>query len=381
MKKLFMAVAAVALVAGSWGSYTADAQKKSKKEDAKPEGYQFTIVKEVEVTPIKDQSRSGTCWSFSGNAMLESELLRMGKGEYDLSEMWIVRNTYIEKAIKYVRMHGTINFTGGGSFEDVRVMTQKYGIVPEEAYTGMSYGKTNHDHSELDKILESYVKAVVKGKTLTTAWLDGYTAILDAYLGEAPEKFTYKGTEYTPESFARMLGLDMDDYVSITSYTHHPFYTAFAIEIPDNWIWGLSYNLPLDEMMQVVDNAIETGHSIAWASDVSEKGFLHRKGFAVIPEADVESMDGTEQARWVKMTATERDAALYKLDKPGKEKAITQQMRQTAFDNYETTDDHGMQITGTAKDQNGTVYYSSASLGIGMAVISTPLAPSWSIRP
>ncbi len=324
-----------------------------------PEGYKFTMVKEVAATPVKDQSSSGTCWSFSGNAMLESELLRMGKGEVDLSEMWIVRHTYFDKAVKYVRMHGAMGFGGGGALHDVTNVIREYGVVPEEVYQGLNYGTDFHKHAELDAVIAAYVKAVVAapGRTLTPAWQEGLNGILDAYLGPVPEKFTYQGKEYTPKSFAASLGLDMDDYVSFTSFTHHPFYTQFAIEVPDNWAAGLSYNIPLDVFTDLMEHAVESGYSIGWASDVSEPGFSYNKGLAVIPEADVKNMDDTEKAKWEKLTAAERQAALYKLDKPGKEKEITQELRQQAFDNYSTTDDHGMLIVGIATDQIGNKYY------------------------
>ena len=324
------------------------------------EGYKFTIVKEVPTNSVKDQSRSGTCWSFSGISFLEDELLRTGKGEYDLSEMWIVRHVYMDKAEKYVRMHGSINFAAGGAFHDVFNVIRKYGMVPEEVYGGLQYGLSNHDHSELDEILTSYVKAVVenKGRKLTSAWKAGFNAILDVYFGPLPQgNFTYKGKSYDPKSFGQSLGLNMDDYINITSYTHHPFYTSFILEIPDNWAWGSVVNVPMDEMMGTIDNAINNNYSVCWGADVSEKGFSYMKGIAVVPEDDVKNLEGTEQSRWVAMTERERMAALYKFDKPVQEKQITQQMRQDAFDNYETTDDHGMVITGIAKDQRGEKFY------------------------
>lgn len=328
-------------------------------QESKPEGYKFTDVKSLETTPVKNQSRSGTCWSFSGIALVENEILRNGGEEVDLSEMWVVRHTYMEKAEKYVRMHGTINFAGGGATHDVMNVIRKYGIVPEEAYKGLNYGTELHQHGELDAVLKAYVEAIIKNpnRKLSSAWKNGVNAILDTYLGPVPEKFTYKGVEYTPKSFAASLKFDPDQIVSLTSFSHHPFYEQFAVEVPDNWAWGLSYNLPLDEFMKVMEAAVDGGYSILWASDVSEKGFAWNKGLAVIPEADLESMDGTEQARWVKLTEAEKQAALYKFDKPGKEKTITQEVRQEAYDDYETTDDHGMLIMGKAADQAGNKYF------------------------
>jgi bleomycin hydrolase len=324
-----------------------------------PKGYVFTNTKEIKHTPVKNQNRSGTCWSFSGVGFLESELIRKGKGEFDLSDMWIVNHAYKEKADKYVRMHGNWNFGAGGAFFDVFAMIDKYGIVPASAYSGLDYGEEGHVHGELDKILKAYADAVVSNpnRKLSSAWKRGYSAVVDTYLGTIPEKFTYNGKEYTPKSFANFLGLNMKDYISITSFTHHPFYTQFAIEIPDNWLMETSYNLPLNEMMHVINSAIDNGFSVAWGADVSEKGFNWRKGIAVLPEKDVESMDGSDRARWEGLSQGEKDEELYKFEKPGKEKKITQEIRQIAFDNYTTTDDHGMVLVGKATDQNGTPYF------------------------
>jgi hypothetical protein len=218
---------------------------------------------------------------------------------------------------------------------------KKYGIVPTEVYPGLCYGTDLPDFTEIDRVVKGYMDAVIAGDKLTTAWQRGLDAVLDAYLGPKPEKFTWKGKEYTPQSFAASLGLDMDDYVEISSYTHHPFYEEFILEVPDNWMWGMVWNLPLDEMMAVVDNALANDYTVLWGTDVSEKGFSRTKAIGIVPEADLTSMSGTDAERWGKLSDKEKEAALYKFDKPGKERAITQQMRQEAFDNYETTDDHG----------------------------------------
>ena len=346
MKRTLILLCALAVTAVS-------AQKKKGKV------YKFEDVKTVGVTSVKDQSRSGTCWSFSGLAFLESELLRAGKDTVDLSEMWVVRHTYLDKAVKYVRMHGKANFGGGGATHDVMNVIREHGIVPEEVYTGLQYGTAKHQHKELDAVLEAYMSAVLRSHNdpMTSTWQKGFNALLDTYLGPVPEKFTYKGVEYTPESFAASLGLNMDDYVSFTSFTHHPFYTQFAVEVPDNWAWGMSYNVPLEEFEALFDAAIDNGYSIFWAADVSEPGFKWNQGFAVVPDATVESLEGTEQARWVKMTPAQREAAVLNFDHIRKEKKITQQMRQEAYDSWETTDDHGMQIVGTAVDTLGNKYY------------------------
>ncbi|MDR1561491.1 MAG: aminopeptidase [Dysgonamonadaceae bacterium] len=315
----------------------------------------FTAVKEIPITSVKNQSSSGTCWCFSGLGMIESELLRIGRGEFDLSEMFVVHKNYSDKARKYVRMHGETNFSPGGSFADVLDCIRDYGIVPEEVKDGLNYGDTIHRHGELDNLTKSYVSALVKANRLTTAWYEGYSGILDAYLGVCPDTFTFGGRTFTPKSFAESLGINIDDYISITSFTHHPFYTQFPIEVQDNWRWSQSYNLPLEEMMEIIDSAIDKGYTVAWASDVSEAGF--RTGVAVIPDVNAEAGPGSDQAHWLNLSKEEREDKVKKLSGPVPEKSITQELRQEAFDNFETTDDHGMLLYGKAKDQNGTLYY------------------------
>lgn len=347
-----MTVAAVMVAFG----LSAQADKKT--EEVKTP-YQFTAVNDLSATSVKDQYSSGTCWSFAGIGFLESELLRMGKGEYDLSEMWIARHAYHDKADKYVRLHGKGNFSQGGATHDVFNAVREYGIVPEEVYSGLQYGTAKHEHSEVEAVLKGYMDAVVTNPNgrLSTAWIDGVDGILDAYLGEVPETFIYNGKEYTPQSFAEELGLNMDDYVSITSFTHHPFYTQFAIEVPDNWAWGLSYNVPLEEMMEIIDNALLNGYSVEWAADVSEPGFQYSKGFAVIPAGTSSEASDLEWAKWETMSSNSRRAMIAKATEPIEEMEITQELRQEGYDNYETTDDHGMLITGIFTDQNGNTFY------------------------
>ena len=320
--------------------------------------YTFTVVKENPITSIKNQFNTGTCWSFSGVGFLESELLRMNKGEHDLSEMYIVRKNYEDKAVKYARLHGNLNFSPGGSFADVVETIDDYGILPDSIYKGLHYGTDSHDHGEMDKVLKGYMKSLVENNTLTTAWFNGFKGILDAYLSEVPQTFIYEGKRYTPQSFAALLGLKSDDYVSLTSFTHHPFYSKFPIEIPDNWRWADSYNLPLDEMIAVIDNAIMNGYTVAWASDVSEPGFS-RLGIAIVPDENAPENAGSDQAKWLDLSPREKNN--FVREKIGreilKEKTITQEMRQQDFDNFKTTDDHGMQIYGIANDQNGNKYY------------------------
>lgn len=340
-------------------SFVVSAQEK--KEEEKEKGYHFTLIKEIPCTPVEDQGRSGTCWSFSGLGFLEAEMLRLGKPAVDLSEMFVVYHSYSDKAVKYVRLHGSLNFGAGGAFHDVTNVIKKYGIVPEEAYIGLNYGEEKHVHGELDRLLLDNVKAVVDNpnKKLTSAWHDALDGTLDTYLGKLPEQFKYQGKDYYPQSFAQeFVGLNMDDYVEISSYTHHPFYTKFIIEIPDNWSWDEVYNVPINEIEEIIDNAINTGFTVAWAADVSEKGFAtSKKGVAVIPIVDKANMTDVENTKWDKLKEKEKNEELYKLNGPGSEKVITQEMRQIDFDNYQTTDDHGMLIVGTAKDQIGNLYY------------------------
>ncbi|MDR0895903.1 MAG: C1 family peptidase [Prevotellaceae bacterium] len=322
------------------------------------EGFTFTTVKENPITPVKNQNRSSTCWSFSGIGFLESELLRMNKGEYDFSEMFVVHHTMIDRATNYVRLHGGSSFAPGGSFYDVMYCLKNYGFVPDNLMpAGVMYGDTLPVHTEIDATAGAYVDAIAKGKQskLSTIWQKGLSAIYDTYLGKYPENFTYNGKQYTPMTFAASLGLNPDDYISLTSFTHHPFYTQFSIEIPDNWRNALSYNLPLDEFMQVFDYAINNGYTVAWGSDVSETGFT-RNGIAVVPDAErAAELSGSDMARWTGMTAADRRTEL--TSRPMPELNITQEMRQLGYDDWETTDDHGMLIYGIAKDQNGKEYY------------------------
>ena len=343
MKKITLIFAALALFV------SLQAQEKT---------YTFSVVKENPITSVKNQASSSTCWSFSGVGFLESELLRMGKGTFDLSEMYIVRRNYEDKAEKTARLHGNLNFAPGGSFADVVETINEYGIVPEEAYPGLNYNSPTHNHGEMDAILSGYMKSLEGKNILTPVWNKGIKGVLDAYLGEVPQTFTYEGKQYTPHSFADYLGLKESNYVSLTSYTHHPLYSAFPIEVPDNWRWADSYNLKIDELIETMDYAIMNGYTIAWAADVSEIGF-NNAGIGIIPDENAPENAGSDQAKWLGLSSREKNAFLKsKVGKETfKEKMVTQEERQQAFDNFETTDDHGMQIFGIAKDQNGNKYY------------------------
>lgn len=355
-----MKIKSFALLLGLVVTFTSTLAQEQKADSIdEEEGYIFSMIKEVPSTSVKNQYRSSTCWSFSGVGLLESELLRMGKDTFDLSEMYVVRKVYEDKADKYIRFHGSVNFSGGGGFSDIIMVYDNYGLIPDEAYAGKVIGEENHIHSEMDAVLKAYVDAVMKNRNrkLTPIWLDGYNGVLDAYLGDLPETFTYNGTEYTAEGFADMLGLDPEDYVELTSYSHHQPYEEFILEIPDNWMHSTVYNLPLDEMIEVIDNALKNDYAVAWAADISDKGFSWKNGVAIVPEGELEDLTGTEKEKWEKLTSKEKQKALYSFDKPRKEKVVSPEMRQQAFDNYETTDDHGMLIVGLAEDQNNNKYY------------------------
>lgn len=325
-------------------------------QETEKKDFQFTTIKENPITSIKNQNRSGTCWAYSSLAFFESELLRMGKGEYNFAEMYLAHKTYQDRAKASVRMHGDISFSQGGSFYDCVYCMKHYGIVPETAMPlpGTPYGDSLANFNELFKILEGYVNGIAKGeqKKLSPIWNKSLVSTLDNYLGECPQTFTYNGKTYTPQTYLESTGLNMDDYISLTSFTHHPFYSQFIIEVQDNWRWGLSYNLPIDEFMEVMDYAIRNGYTFAWGSDVSEKGFT-RNGIAVNPDTKTQDLSGSDMAHWLGMTESNTSEASMDL----KEVEVTQELRQEGYDNWETTDDHGMLIYGLAKDPTGKEYF------------------------
>ena len=353
MKKMFTLALLATLVIG--------AQAEEKKDSVKSNKPVFTVVKQNPITSVKDQNRSGTCWDYSTISFFEAEILKATGKTMDLCESFVANKTYMERATQVVRYHGDCQFSQGGSAEDVLSVLKNHGICPEEAmpFPGSLYGDSLNNFNEFFSILEPYVNAVAKSsaKKLSSQWRVGFQGILDAYLGQCPEKFTYDGKEYTPKSFAASLGLDFNDYVSITSYTHHPFYTGFAVEVQDNWRFPLSYNVPIDEMMQIIDNAVMQGYTIAWGGDVSEEGFT-RQGLAyAIDTKATESLAGSDMAKWLKMSASKKHNLIDSLGCTVPEIVPTQELRQQRFDNWELTDDHGMLIYGIAKDQNGREYY------------------------
>jgi bleomycin hydrolase len=355
MKKIISTISLLALI------LVGNSQEKlTNKESGK---YEFTVIKDLEATSVKSQDRTGTCWSWSALSFIESEVIRMGGPKVDLSPMYIVRNAYIGKGVNYLRMYGNFNFGPGGAFHDIPWVIKRHGIVPIDEYEGLEYGQQKHNHSEMNGMLEAMLK-VLKEKPqkdeLTPNWKKAYTEVVDAYLGDLPDntedfKFEYDGKEYTPNSFANFLGLNMDDYISLTSYTHHPFYSSFMLEVPDNWAMQQCHNIPLDEFMNLMENAINNGYSFAWGADVSEKGFSFRDGLAIVPaDESTIKLRGRDNKHFSDAGA-EKIANCF--DEPVEEKVITQQMRQIGYDNQTTTDDHGMHITGLVKDQKGSKYF------------------------
>jgi bleomycin hydrolase len=308
----------------------------------------FKIICKIGATPVKNQGKSFTCWSYTVISMIESELLTSGKGEYNLSEMFVVHQAYIEKAERFVRMHGTVGIGGGGGMNDPVDIIAKYGIVPTEVYTGLKNGCSLHIHSEMDASLKDYLVKVVNNKKLPSLWKEGFINLLDSFLGKVPEKFIYKNVEYTPVSFAKMIGFNPQDYTLFSSFSHHPYYGQFIIEIPDNWSCGRVYNLPLDELERTVDYSLEKGISVAIAIDITEKGFMWRDGIAI---ALNDSNDRNQNDKEILLITNDSTKLIFH------ETHVTPQLRQEAFDSYETTDDHGLHIVGKATDRNGNKFY------------------------
>jgi len=332
------------------------AQKSNKQAEVKPEGYRFTTVVSLPATPVKNQSATGTCWCFATTSFMESELLRLGKGEYDLSEMFVVRKTYENRIFDNYLRQGKGNL-GEGSLSPswLRVFNED-GIMPQEAYTGISYDSKTHNHRELQAYVDALATVPIKMKRLSPESDEVTGAVLDIYLGEIPESFTYRGQTFTPQSFAASLGLNMDDYVNITSFTHFPFYSQGLLEVPDNWEMNRFYNVPLDELIQIMDYSLNQGYTVDWDGDVSERGFSHANGVAINPDMTrIDMSSSTDRARFENMSA-DRSGGL-SFDKPYPEIDVTQEIRQKGYETFATTDDHLMHVTGIAKDQNGTKYY------------------------
>jgi bleomycin hydrolase len=351
MKRVLFAFIALLLAAAPLQS-----QKNSKKEPPAPEGYKFTTVVSLPATPVKNQSATGTCWCFATTSFMESELLRMGKGEFDLSEMYVVRKTYENRIRDNYLRQGKGNL-GPGSLSPswLRVFNED-GIMPDEAYPGISYDSPIHNHRELQSYIDAVAAVPVKLKKMSPESEEVTGAILDIYLGKTPETFTYGGQSYTPESFAASLGLNMDDYVHITSFTHFPFYSEGLIEVPDNWEMNRFHNVPLDELIMVIDTALMKGYTVNWDGDVSEKGFSHANGVAVNPDMTrIDNLAGTDRARFENRMAG--GTAGLSFDQPYPEIDVTQDLRQAGYETFVTTDDHLMHLTGIVKDQNGTKYY------------------------
>jgi len=318
--------------------------------NAQTDSFQFTVKYEIPTSPIKDQQRTGTCWSFATTSFVETELIRMGQPVFDISEMYFVRYAYEGKAQNYVRFQGANNFGQGGQAHDVMNIIRKYGMVTEKEYPGLNYGSEVHAHAELEAVLKAFLDAVVKNpnKKLSTAWFPAYRGILDAYLGAVPDK---------GNSPLSKVPFNPDDYIEFTSFNHHPFYKRVSLEIPDNWSHDLYYNLPLDEMMQVTTYALGNGYSVCWDGDVSEKSFAYRKGVALLPVSKFEELSGSDKERWTGTTEKDFTARMANFDAPVPEIKVTQENRQANFDNLTSTDDHLMHLTGMATDQNGTVYF------------------------
>lgn len=328
----------------------------SAQRQAARSGYQFKEVSDIPVTSVKNQANSGTCWCFATLSFLEAELLRQGKTEYDLSEMYAVRNAYYEKGMRYFRFQGKTNFSEGGQAHDVISLIAKYGMMPEQAYTGLQYGKNFHDHSELLPAVKGFIDAINQIKLPTTVWPKAMMSIIETYFGEAPEKFTYEGKEYTPQTFARELGINPDDYVEITSYQVYPFYQQVELEIPDNWMHARYYNVPLEDLMAIMNHSLKNGYTVVWDGDVSENGFSHYNGLAILPTAEPKEMSSSDRARFEQLPETEK-MNLYSFVAPVPEVQVCDSLRQATFDDRQSTDDHLMHLTGLVEDQYGTLYY------------------------
>lgn len=346
MKSVFVASAFLVGVSSCFAQDVLVNSLKLNASDKSKENFKFTEQINLGTTSVKTQGSSGTCWSYSTNSFLESEMIRLGKQPVELSQIYSARNVYVEKGINYVRMHGAVTLGDGGALHDVINMYKKYGTVPREVYTGLNYGTDKNKFGEMAALIEGVLAAVVKNPNgeLTPNWQKAYAAVIDSYLGKVPENFTYKGKNYTPQSFAKeVVGINPDEYVEISSFTTSPYYQKTTMMVPDNWSFDQVYNVKVNDMTDVIDNALKKGYTVAWATDVSEKSFSWKNGVAYVPTKKFDDMTAEEKADM--------------FNGPKPEPEITPEMRQAAFDNYTTTDDHGMHIIGLAKDQTGREYY------------------------
>ena len=306
--------------------------------------YQIKPVFAVGVTDVKDQGHSGTCWSYAGSSFLESEMIKKKKQPVDLAEIYTARKVYLEKAINYLRMHGALTWADGGEMHDVINMYRKYGAVPQSAYTGLINGATKNNFKEMQKDLEAYLKEIVASEKVPANWKEVFEQKMDSYLGAVPKTFMYNGNMYTPETFGKeVVGLQDEKYMSLISIESRPKYCNTLMAVPDNWCYEYAFNVTMEDLIRTIDYALSKGYTVGWGADVSEKSFSWRNGLALVPEKDYKDLSEAEQKDYFHVYWNE--------------KQITPQMRQEAFDNYETTDDHAMQIVGLAKDQKGREYY------------------------
>ncbi len=318
--------------------YNKSLQKRIKSE------FDFTDLINLGCTSVKNQGASNTCWSYTGNSFLESEMIRMGKKPIEISQIYTARQAYLEKARTFVRLHGGLSMKEGGQLHDVLNTYRKYGAMPRSAYSGLRGKATYNDFRELTPALNTMLKVLVKNKRLTSNWERAYIATMDAYLGELPAQFNYEGKMYTPRTFAdQFIGINPDDYVGLASVTDQSYYKPFVLLVPDNWSFDRFYNVQMEDLTTVIDQALEKGFTVAWTTDISDPGFSWNYGIAYVPEKSIDQM-----------TAKEKDAMFVK---PQREKKVSAAERQAAFDNWETTDDHAMHIVGLAKDQQGKEYY------------------------
>ncbi|MEG0499616.1 MAG: C1 family peptidase [Rikenellaceae bacterium] len=346
MKKIIFS--AIAMVVASTTLFAQD--------QVKVGAYDLKKVVDNKTTSVKNQASSGTCWAYGTIAMIESDIIKMKGDQFadlDLSELYVARNSYYDRFVKYVRLHGNINFAEGGSFMDVTDAIDRYGIVPQEVYQGLNYGYDMNVFGEVWEALQGYAQAIIKNKNsrLSTAWQAGFNAILDAYFGVCPKTFMYKGKEYTPKSFADYLGFKKSDYITFCSVTHVPYGSKHIMELPDNWIWGESVNVPMKELSVIQEEVLRNGYTTGWDADVSTSGFSHGEGLCVFTATKAEDVPGNEMDKWQKM---QKDG---KTEYTAVEREVTTEKRQLWYDNYLTEDDHCMQISGIYKDQNGGTFY------------------------